>query len=307
MHFNATASIRLQGAVDVDMPLAAMGIVLATACGALALGRVRAEGRNVQVIAPMFLAAGICVVHLIGMAAMEISTDPSVAIPPQTIQPAILGFFATAMAMLLVGTGLATTLIARGARLEAQTQLRNIADASIEGLILTDGTTILDFNESIRTLVGPKCSEKLRSTGIWDILDYRGIRTLDRFEAHLLSDGDPIPVEVLARQTQADGAVRRIFAIRDLRERRAAEQRITYLAHFDTLTGLPNRASFQDRLENDIAAASARNGQLALMILDLDRFKEINDLYGHAAGTNSSRRPPHVLPLSCRTMSSPPG
>ena len=106
----------------------------------------------------------------------------------------------------------------------------------------------------------------------------------ERFEAQLLSDSGPIPVEVIVRNTEAEGAVRRIFAVRDLRERRAAEQRILYLAHFDTLTGLPNRASFQDRLENDIAAMKARNGELALMIIDLDRFKEINDVHGHAAG-----------------------
>jgi GGDEF domain-containing protein len=91
-------------------------------------------------------------------------------------------------------------------------------------------------------------------------------------------------VEVIARRSENEGAVRRIFAIRDLRERRAAEQRILFLAHFDTLTGLPNRASFQDRLENDIAAMKAKNGELALMIVDLDRFKEINDVHGHAAG-----------------------
>jgi diguanylate cyclase (GGDEF)-like protein len=89
---------------------------------------------------------------------------------------------------------------------------------------------------------------------------------------------------VIARSTSTEGAVRRIFAIRDLRERRAAEQRILYLAHFDTLTGLPNRASFQDRLENDIASALARGSDIALMIIDLDRFKEINDVHGHAAG-----------------------
>src|SRR5690606_21267198 len=54
--------------------------------------------------------------------------------------------------------------------------------------------------------------------------------------------------------------------------------------HFDTLTGLPNRASFQDRLGNGIASMRARGGELALMIIDLDRFKGINDVLGHAAG-----------------------
>ena len=206
-------------------------------------------------------------------------------IPTGTIDPTILGYFVGAMTMLLVGTGAATTMIARGARKEAQTQLKNIADASVEGLILTDG---IDHPRRQRERPHPRRAASRRRGSwerrIWQIFDYNGDRELERFEAQLLSDDGPIPVEVIARHSENEGAVRRIFAIRDLRERRAAEQRILFLAHFDTLTGLPNRASFQDRLENDIAAMKAKNGELALMIVDLDRFKEINDVHGHAAG-----------------------
>ena len=115
--------------------------------------------------------------HFVGMAAIQISPSTTIPIPPKMMEPAILGYFVAAMAMLLVGTGIATTMIARGARKEAQTQLRNIADASVEGLILTDGTAILDFNESARSLVGPQHAAKLRNTAIWEILDYSGDRT----------------------------------------------------------------------------------------------------------------------------------
>ena len=283
MYLTAMQGLFMAATVEWNTGLQALGVVLAAACGSLALGRARAEGHNVQVIAPFFLAAAIAILQFTGTMALSIGPDAT-TIPPETIEPPILAFFVAAMALLLVGTGFATMMIARGARLEAQTQLRNIADASVEGLILTDGATILDVNFSIRNLLGPAHAESLRNKAIWDVLDYEGDRTLDRFEAQIISDEGMIPVEVIARSAEADGSVRRIFAVRDLRERRAAEQRILYLAHFDTLTGLPNRAFFQDRLENDIAAMSARGGELALMILDLDRFKEVNDLYGHAAG-----------------------
>ncbi|RUW25213.1 EAL domain-containing protein, partial [Mesorhizobium sp. M4B.F.Ca.ET.013.02.1.1] len=75
-------------------------------------------------------------------------------------------------------------------------------------------------------------------------------------------------------------------AVRDIRERKKAEQEIIRLAHYDPLTGLANRRSFNSRLEAEIAAAGrgGKGGQLALMLLDLDRFKEVNDLFGHAAG-----------------------
>ena len=116
--------------------------------------------------------------HFVGMAAIAITPSTTIPIPPKTIDPTILGYFVAAMTMLLVGTGVATTMIARGARKEAQTQLRNIADASVEGLILTDGTTILDVNESVRSLVGPHRAAKLRKTPIWQILDYNGDREL---------------------------------------------------------------------------------------------------------------------------------
>ena len=284
MHFTAMASLKIAGKITWNPTLLAMGAVLCITCGILALMRTRAEGRNVQFIAPILLAAGICIMHFVGMAAIDIMPNTTIPIPPKTIDPTILGYFVAAMTMLLIGTGAATTMIARGARKEAQTQLRNIADASVEGLVLSDGSRILDTNESFRALVGPMTAAKLGRTTVWQILDYNGDRSAERFEAQLTSDNGPIPVEVIARNSESEGAVRRIFAIRDLRERRAAEQRILFLAHFDTLTGLPNRASFQDRLENDIAAMKAKGGDLALMIIDLDRFKEINDVHGHAAG-----------------------
>jgi diguanylate cyclase len=284
MHFTAMASLHLGGKIVWNTTLVGMGVVLCVTCATLALARTRTEGRNVQYIAPLLMAAGICIMHFVGMAAITITPSTTIPIPPKTVDPTVLGYFVAAMVLLLVCTGAATMMIARGARKEAQTQLRNIANASVEGLLLTDGNAILDFNESIRNLVGPIRTARLRNTPIWEIIDYTGDRELDRFEAQIISDTGPVPVEVIVRKAEAEGAVRSIYAIRDLRERREAEQRILYLAHFDTLTGLPNRASFQNRLDNDIAAMRARNGELALMIVDLDRFKEINDVHGHAAG-----------------------
>lgn len=70
----------------------------------------------------------------------------------------------------------------------------------------------------------------------------------------------------------------------DISERKASEARMQHLAHFDVLTNLPNRALFSDRLRQAIAKARRDRTQLALMFMDLDRFKPVNDQLGHQVG-----------------------
>jgi len=72
--------------------------------------------------------------------------------------------------------------------------------------------------------------------------------------------------------------------VRVLNERRRAERQISHLAMHDGLTGLPNRSSFNIRLAEEIEHARTRNGEFHLLTLDLDRFKEINDVFGHQIG-----------------------
>ena len=70
----------------------------------------------------------------------------------------------------------------------------------------------------------------------------------------------------------------------DITARKAAEEQIKHLAHHDTLTNLPNRTLFNDRLQQALAIAKRDKAHMALMFIDLDEFKPINDTYGHAVG-----------------------
>lgn len=103
-------------------------------------------------------------------------------------------------------------------------------------------------------------------------------------EQHRKSNGEEIEVAIYERSLCYDGHDAALVAAIDLTERRRAEQRIRHLAFHDALTDLPNRAAFTDKLARALHAASAADAPFAMLCLDLDHFKEINDIYGHAVG-----------------------
>ena len=112
---------------------------------------------------------------------------------------------------------------------------------------------------------------------------------IDSFKAekrYLRKDGTPIWVRIsVAEKRRTSGAAEYdISVVEDISERKRAEARVQYLATHDELTGLPNRAMFAQLLSHSIEVARRETRQFAVLFIDLDRFKIINDSLGHEAG-----------------------
>ncbi|HQT25955.1 MAG TPA: sensor domain-containing diguanylate cyclase, partial [Burkholderiales bacterium] len=97
-------------------------------------------------------------------------------------------------------------------------------------------------------------------------------------------NGEPFPAELSISEMILSGRHYFIGIVRDITERKAAEQKILHLAHHDYLTDLPNRALFLDRLDQAIELGKRSGSKIAVLFIDLDGFKLVNDNLGHDMG-----------------------
>jgi len=294
MHYTGMAAYDVAGHKAWDPATVGVSVALGILLGGAALAtQVRARGPGRQLAGALLLLLAICSHHFTAMGAVTVTPDPTLAVSEAAVPNAWLaGAVALASFAILLLAGAALALDVRDRRhskLEAD-RLHSLANAAVEGLVVCTGDTVVSANRSFARLVGLP-QDALAGSALSAYLPGEAARLAiasqpERpVEAELRqADGGIVPVEVIMQPVEHAGRPHYAVAVRDLRARRQAESQIQFLAHHDALTGLANRASFGKRIDQEMRAADAGGRKLAVLCLDLDRFKEVNDLFGHAAG-----------------------
>jgi len=204
-----------------------------------------------------------------------------------------LGADARPLGAFVIVTDITQHQLATQALRASEERLAKFMQASAEGIAFHREGIITDANPPLCALVGYSLDE-LRGRRALDfvapdqvarVASVLGADAELSYESAIIhKSGARIPVEFIGRTLVYDNERLRMSVVRDLRDRHAAQARIHHLAHHDALTGLPNRLAFLERLGHQIELARVGGTQLALLFIDLDHFKRVNDSLGHLVG-----------------------
>lgn len=226
------------------------------------------------------MVLAISAMHFISMSSIRLIPQPDIAATAAILETKTL-------ASLVIGVSTTLILAALGAVFLAShlTDLRGLANASMEGLLVLREGLIIDANERFQDMSGWQLAELRGKQPDAILVHLDSTSTTANQETLLTTKAElEVPIEVMIRRMIYRGRNCEILAVRDLTERKRAQQMIEHLAQHDVLTGLPNRSLFDTRIRQAIQVAQRKHAEVAVFYLDLDRFKAVNDIFGHAEG-----------------------
>jgi diguanylate cyclase (GGDEF)-like protein/PAS domain S-box-containing protein len=175
-----------------------------------------------------------------------------------------------------------------------------VIDNTTEGIMVTDTDfRIIEINKSFCAITGYSREEVLGESvlslhtgpheagfyqGIWDIVRIRGSWRGEVWDRKKSGEVYPKWLSVSAVADERGEITRFVGIFSDITPMKKTDEQLYYLAHYDSLTGLANRRQFHDLLDRALKAARRKNEGVAVMFIDVDSFKEVNDNYGHRAG-----------------------
>ncbi|MDR5777065.1 MULTISPECIES: EAL domain-containing protein [unclassified Caballeronia] len=290
LHYVGQSAYLVQGTIRWDLTLVIPSIIVSLPIFGFSMMAIASRNRTWQTCAAPLMLLGIAILHFCGMAAMTLQQDPSIEFPsdavaPQTITPIVAGISLALIALAFLGWrfDLAATARIR----QDRKRLRDLADVALEGLLITQNNIIIAANRSIERLSGLK-QDDLTGSEVSRLLPALELTTLlenEEREANLIGvDGIIVPVRVLRSTVPLGHSVQTVIAVRDQRERLRTEEKMRRLAFADPLTGLHNRTKFTELLERHTCTERRTDQGLAILLIDLDSFKIVNDTLGHAVG-----------------------
>lgn len=192
---------------------------------------------------------------------------------------------------------------AEEALLRSEVKYRTLFESSADAVMLLDDMGFFECNEATLDIFGCKSKDEFLNKhpsehspptqpGGEDSLSFANERIAAAFKdgknqfewEHKRIDGSEFPADVTLTRMELDGRMVIQATVRDITARKKAEEKILHMAFHDPLTGLANRALLIDHLEQSIALAHREKEFVAVLFLDLDRFKLINDTLGHTRG-----------------------
>ena len=176
---------------------------------------------------------------------------------------------------------------------QSEERMRKFTEATDEAIVFHRDGLITDGNEALTRLTGFALPEVV-GLSIFNFispewhavaLDYTRAGREDPYEITIRhKHGHAIPVEVVGKTMPLHHADYRIVVVRDITARKQAQEREAFIALHDSLTQLPNRHFLMEHLSQVLSLARRRHGRVAVLFMNLDHFKTVNDSLGHHAG-----------------------
>jgi len=283
MHFTGMQAIEASAELSYSMPRVIAAVNIGAGFSSLAFLVFRSLHGVKRIFGgTLLLVLAICALHFTAMSGVTLTPEANMPVEALSIDRSILAGIVMAAATGLILIALGAIFVDRHL-----TDLRGFANASLEGLLVLRDGRVIDANERFFAISGWSAQQVIGAPAeaflMMDMDTYA--ESAIPVETTLSGrDGKAIPVETVIRSITYRGHDCSVLVVRDLTERRQAQQMIEHLAHHDILTDLPNRSLFDQRMRQALQMANRKRGEVAIFCLDLDRFKAINDVFGHAEG-----------------------